>query len=1355
MSEINWGFVQEGHKFEALVATLIRHKNPQARIYERPGPDAGMDAKSKDGQTVYQAKYISSQSNFSQLLGTLKKEIDKIKRYKNSNHKNYKYWKNVTKWVLCTNAAFNPQDEEKWKNQVEQPLKDMGISASLKHKADIEQSLRDYPDVKNEFFDGKNRVLLSLSEAKAKGVFTDDKILAIGLRTSFEGRSKELNTFMEFIKEGNHKKVINIHGPGGVGKTRFVMEAALKANNDEGYDIFWANTATMESNNNWFQDITTGRKSLLVIDEPTEKKSIKMLLEQIQSTKLSRWKCVVIARTVKEPVLGLLNHHLLKSIAKPIEIEPLLNREESKKVFLAFLDSSEKLKNRLSGEEKRKLLRYISQASGGFPIWMAVVVYFLEKGYDLNGLPRDISGLAKKYIEEFLSSPPQFIKKEVFCEYLKAIAVLQPVNIEDDPKMHEYFQTLLGDDMDESKLAAVFDHLQNTKLASKRGRLLEIKPDVIRDHIIFKYVGCNVFESKKWLNKIFQLKDSYKMKSALVQLAKLAAYERYKENQSNNFFDTVWEIFVTEVKNGDVEKQYNILELASAVSFVHPVKFLEVVKTIRDNKKEKKAFENTNIYISHDDLIIKLPEAVYDAGRYVVSDEEARQIFKELLVLFRMEHSITDPKARFLQDKEKKSETYIKNLMKLDNQELRYKKIILEWVKNQLNSIHQATDENTLKLLKSIVEDFSTVKRDRFETEDWKFVISLDVIPPESEDQEYINQIMAIIWKQLNKSNTDSKKRVLLWQLISFYQNQICHAEKVPLKEDQEKYSFWKQETEKIFQNVKKYISTHNLHISEIKPLKSIWDWHLGYDKRQDIKNLALECENLILTNNTYQDMKPLFEGPHYYPEEGLIKKYVDKNNSPDKLRSFVNNCFHYVEPNRYQDGFHQNAALNRCQDIFHQVAGVLVRNTNQIPPYALDYINKILKEKKDDYHFQFVCRILFHQAGVLREQKKNKLSVFLHKYWSQLKSKKQKGLFLRIVFSQAHPVVQGLLTKQDIEFMSEILNSDGTLSLDSLYLIGGFAGRVVFSDFTQSKKLILNLFKKKEIKPKNTFALFENYAEGVNHRFIFKEKYPVPQTKNIFLWLMELLSSKVFSEEFMDDIEILENNRIQQQLNARFFITDYVCFLKKRLSLFEEKTQEKKFLWNNPLLKDNFLKMVEPVNRKDKDTQDALNTLLDFNGSDILHYSLPRMVKMFDPEGIYIPNMVVERIKNKEFLCKNLKDDIPAEYEWTRYAGSYSVNSEPWRQIALVACQIASQKPQKEKEFIFRFLMNYGTKFYKGRPDEVLQFLYSDIKDAENDFQNEKDEGIREFMKWRLGVCKGRLKSEKQWIAERDRDFN
>jgi len=64
-------------------------------------------------------------------------------------------------------------------------------------------------------------------------------------------------------------------------------------------------------------------------------------------------------------------------------------------------------------------------------------------------------------------------------------------------------------------LEEVFKILQKKKLARKRGRLLEIKPDVIRDYIILNLIGKNTEESKEWLNKVLNMKGTEKRKQLL------------------------------------------------------------------------------------------------------------------------------------------------------------------------------------------------------------------------------------------------------------------------------------------------------------------------------------------------------------------------------------------------------------------------------------------------------------------------------------------------------------------------------------------------------------------------------------------------------------------------------------------------------------------------------------------------------------------------------------------------------------------------------------------------------------------------------------------------------------------------
>ena len=81
MALLNWGVVNGGGAFESLMHALVFAEDPTAILFGRPGKDSGQDARSKDGVTVYQAKYYTGMDMACAVKVALA-ELKKIKKYK-------------------------------------------------------------------------------------------------------------------------------------------------------------------------------------------------------------------------------------------------------------------------------------------------------------------------------------------------------------------------------------------------------------------------------------------------------------------------------------------------------------------------------------------------------------------------------------------------------------------------------------------------------------------------------------------------------------------------------------------------------------------------------------------------------------------------------------------------------------------------------------------------------------------------------------------------------------------------------------------------------------------------------------------------------------------------------------------------------------------------------------------------------------------------------------------------------------------------------------------------------------------------------------------------------------------------
>ena len=1340
MSEINWNSLNNSRVFETLVSILLLHKDIELKTYLRLGPDAGIDIKSGDGKTVYQVKYITNQENFSSVISKAKKELQKIGKYKSDDHKNFQYWAGVKKWCLVTNALYNSSDEGKWKEQIEKPFQSIDLKAEFKDGLYLEKELLHFPSLKTEYFEGDNRVFLSLSEAIDSK--KSDTIFSKGFNPKpIEGRSEELNKFSNFIK--NDKKIILIHGPGGVGKTRFAIEAAMQANKKTNYDIFWANTSTMEKSTSWFQSIIHGRKTLLIIDEPTENRTIDILLEQIYSQKISDWKFAIITRSAKDHILKPLNPAKRGYIESPIELKPL-DQETAKKITLSLITNSDKLNSFTVNSNKDKLVRFILKASGGIPIWIIVAIKLFEEKQNINDLPRDIYDLAKGYLEECLSSLLQDWPKNKLYQILKAIAILQPINIEDDSQLFsDYFKPLL-ENITKSELESIFKILQEKKLAGKRGRLLEIKPDVIRDYIIIKLIGENKEEAKEWLEKILRMKGTEKKKLALKQLARVAYYDK-TQGEVKTFLDSTWDIFIEKAKNSSLrelkgifdDQQYGIgvFSLAESISFSNLPKFIEFVQAIQLNENQKELIkypwgEDSYLYLNN--LILKLPWALYKAGGYAQSDEEVRQVFKELLNLAEKEQPLIK-KYPFPYNDGSRAVRLIERLMPKGRYAYNMD-IISDWIIKRLDRINNLNEDQIKVVNFLVIECFFKLEKSISEYIDSMVTLKQVIFKPESEFNKYRNKIFEKIWSVLNLSETNVKEKNKLWKMLEAYQSQLNDIIDRVNKEDKKIFN---KELENNFNYIIDYLSNKHVDISEVDALRSIWSWHLKYGKKEIFKNLAKGCEKLLLEKDkTYPDLISLHAHNSFKAKEKQFKEYSKKLNSEDKIYSFIEDDFNYI-------GY-------KYRSVSRHIANNLVK-CKILPDYISNYIKKIISNNKNDHHFRFVCELIFYQSAILRKNHKEILFNFLMDYWDQLPIIEMREYFLNIIY---HPVpgLEFNVRKEDIQFVTRILyQSKKKFSKECFYKISYFAGNILFLDFNQSKKIIETIFQ--EVNLKNRSIVFKSYVEGAadryfdhsNYKMAFSDQPPFKPKKDMFLWLIGQLNY-IPSINFRSIHHGIGLEQIKEDLKGKFTVIDFVELLKKRLELLKEKDDS---LWENIFLDNDFLKIVDPIRKEDqscKNMQATLNELLDFNNhyESLLYYKLPDIVAQLDLEGFLIPSLIVERINNENFSWKKQKDTAP-EYEWTRYAGHYPVNSKPWRAIAKIACDIAINKTRNEKEkySIFSSLLDLKPQTFSSHPG---------VERTQSDFSNESDPNIKEFMKWRWEYAKRDLEEEKLANIEENR---
>lgn len=287
MSRLNWS-IFTGAEFESLVHSVLFFDEPDVILFGRPGADSGQDAITKQKTHVYQAKY-GKNLTFPEAIKRAKVELKKIRKYKNEKHPNYPFWKPVTHWTLVCNATINPQDQAKWEQEVIEEFSDLGMELDYWDATSLENKLFRLEDVKNAYFDGKNRCFLGIWEAR--------KYLENGFLGEYFFKSEHLNQshafedLEAFLSDAN-KKVLIVGGDPGSGKTRFIYECAVIISGR--MPPFWGLSASMTASSSWFSGLSQFDNGACLIVDNVSSPLLAQIYDQLSVAGRLKWKAIVV-----------------------------------------------------------------------------------------------------------------------------------------------------------------------------------------------------------------------------------------------------------------------------------------------------------------------------------------------------------------------------------------------------------------------------------------------------------------------------------------------------------------------------------------------------------------------------------------------------------------------------------------------------------------------------------------------------------------------------------------------------------------------------------------------------------------------------------------------------------------------------------------------------------------------------------------------------------------------------------------------------------------------------------------------------------------------------------------------------
>src|SRR5229473_7513489 len=650
MADRNWGLISTGATFEALVTTLVFFEDSKAALFGRRGQDGGQDARSGDGTRVFQVKHHEDGSA-AKAIRDAKKEAAKIARYRKPGHARSEQWKGVARWTLVTNAAFNPSDEQRWDTEVVPTFAAQGLAVDYWERANLNALLDKHPEVDRSFFQNETRAFLSLPEIRER-IPTEEPFLQRAALGAFHGRENEIEQVRAFLSSS--ALFLLIHGAGGMGKSRLLIEAGEEIAVEGSWQVLWANVASMSFTGTWFDAIVPERQTLLLVDEPEDEQLLQVLSEQLggRSGRPVSWKVAVAARSPKDPVLRFLFGPRMKARVRELAIDAL-STEAAVAMCRGLLDSGPLSKT--AAEWRTEAARDLASRFSRYPVWLTLAVHVLETQRDLTKVPQTAEGLADRYIEEIVGLQKQAPREQVLA-LLRYVALIGTMNREDDTAVR-----LLGNwggVGEETATRRTLGRLVERRALVQRGarnRLIEVKPDVMRDHLLLNWLAVNVGYGEVPFQPSAAAKDLVTtVRDAVLKveigalghsiLASLARTELILKLSGRPLpiLDPFFAGIRDDLPNTGAARRMMIAEVLVDVARFRPADTVALSRALRSSVVSTEEIEGLfrSREVGHDDVVLNLAWPVFHAALGAQTALQREQVLGELCELTEAEAEI-------------------------------------------------------------------------------------------------------------------------------------------------------------------------------------------------------------------------------------------------------------------------------------------------------------------------------------------------------------------------------------------------------------------------------------------------------------------------------------------------------------------------------------------------------------------------------------------------------------------------------------------------------------------------------------------------------------------------------------------
>lgn len=1318
----NWGRIASGATFHELVGNLLLHEDPAARIFRREGRDGAIDALSGDRGTVFQSKHHKNGSA-GRAFADARAELKNVAKYR-AGGPWQTIWSKVSTWTLVTNVAFGPGDDERWWNEIVPEFAKQHLQAEYLLLPQLDRMLVDHPAVADAFFGQRPRLFISLAEHREALVARE--VLERAYEIAMEGRDNDLEAIAGFVRNSGHQ-VLLVHGPGGVGKSRLLFEAASRMVAAGDVSTVYCGTPHLARSDNWYLGIVPEAKALVVLDDPSDASFVERFLAELR-TRTKHWKVLIGVRTPLDPVIRALTdpreRHML---ASPRELKPLESDDAARYANNLLAPLS------LSDDARNRAVRWLLEICGRVPIWMTVAVALLERRADLRDLPKDEFEIAQSYIRQCAENThPTIATAPQMLGLLRSIALAQPINRQADEDLAELAQ-ICG--LQIGCIEAAIEDLVRRRVVTAYGidgRMVEVRPEVLRDHLLIVWLTLLSGESRR------PTADARKLAKDLVGPGSISPFSkrmirtlgRVEYVAETLLLDPIAEEAARLAEAAtNTREQFVALEFAATISATRPRHLAQAVRALRTHEVPE-VHEKTPIGSdtqSHATLLDQLPWQLFLSAHAANDSPTRRLILNELVALTDLRGQ-EPPDARRYSDGKAAFELLPRILQEKHGYRSSFHAEAAVIAADMLGELaHKERPRPSIKVLLTALLEIG--RHETFQhandANTWHFE-TLAIVPA-GEQGKIAMTIREELWKILAKPAAWTTGRELCWVLLDHFHSQLNQHNGAAM---------WRALLENDIEHARGLVADPTTSLEDTQAARRLWRWHLQYERNGATKQLAIACETAYLERPLLGQFAPFLGFDH--PTGARLDETARTFPPPrdvDALDAFMTDALRFA-----------NTRADRQASRVPSFACYLGElHAVRFPVYR-DFIERHLRAGAQDPLFDLAREVA---RGYMQAVRAIGDPVGAARALDHLASwaGDETGLRALIPALYVHPgrVSARRFGAVDYEFLTRSWSAFSTLPPLQFFLVLGRVVAVRNEALVRARERLAELDDGEQDAALG--AMWHGYFDTLPHPLSADDVSPIAAA------LLDAIAMLPNAEGPQGDID-WEIREVIKYLPRRslMYVVDLV---RRRLAAFGEvnrRTRQEGGSWIQILPDERsfVFDQVELIGdgEPDADSRAAVGELFDLMQADgTIERDLPAFLARIDPHGRVVPHLFAGRIRDP--LQTATLDGL---CESARAAGWYPVGGEAWRTIASAACARLSSLVGENTDargHVYSRLTSHHIQCFSGVAGQINPQWRTAIEEAQRALANEADDDLRGFWEWCVRMSERDLELERGRLEE------